>query len=271
LKGKKPLVLLILVFTLAFFISVNPAIAADNKCYSDCPRDIILQYKVSPQSGFSMMKLTAVPDFTLYGDGRVIYTRMDDNKNIHLYESKLTPDEMDQVIKFVIHEGIDTFNDNYYTLVLSDLDITTITLNTKDLKKTIKVYGFRLAAFQSMLPRGLVNISLALTKFQRPDECIYNPEKVSLFVGVHSGDLPDRPNIVKWKVSGINLENLTLTEPSFADQFKENVFTGKDKDNVLAFVCGNTLYENRLGFIKNFYKAGKCLFKIGYRPHLPYE
>ncbi len=260
------------VIILAFMASLFcVSVATARSRYSDSPREIIIQMKTSRGVASQIYRQVQVPDFTLYGDGRVVFSRTDHLENQFLYEAKLDGDYINFLLDYLESEGFWDMNENYLNLTVEGLDTTTISVRTREKQKSIRVYGLLLAARQRMIPSGLANIYRQLTEFNREDEVRYNPDKITLLVYRYDGEIPQDANRINWKVSGIKLADYAHQEKSLMVRYKETVITGEEKDKILGFILDKTLYGNRAGFFANFFHNHRQLFKVAYRPHLPYE
>jgi hypothetical protein len=239
--------------------------------YSQHPRDIIIQMQTNREAGFDIMRLTAVPEFTLYGDGRVIFADTDEDGNVQLLETRLSPEEVMEMLRYMDRQGFQRLNENFLNLTLADLDTTTITVRTRENTKTVKVYGFKLAAYQHLLPRGLVNIHGVLSNFKREEAVPYVPQRISLYVDTFDGDVPRNTKVTNWSVRGVDLRQIIDSEEIALKRFRHTVLTGNTMLETVDFLKGKTLYSNRSAFLGNLFKQGRVLYSVGYRPHLPYE
>ncbi|MCD4783895.1 MAG: hypothetical protein K8T10_08735 [Candidatus Eremiobacteraeota bacterium] len=270
-KLSKTILILLIAFCLFVFVksvSVNSEILP----YRDSPRDVVIQMFTKEAIASDIYNKTKTPDFTLYGNGKVIYTRYLPDQTCQLMEAKMSPKYIEFLLNFFEQEGFFDMNDNYLNLTIKDLPTTYITVNLRDKKRTITVYGLTLALKQRMLPKGLVNIHRKLNEFAREDEKEYIPKKISLYVhGVTPGMMPKDSIIVKWKVKKIDLRKYINKKDSLIIRYKQTILTGDDKKNIMNFLGRKTLYKNRYGFMDTFFKNHKRYFKVAYRPHLPYE
>jgi len=264
-------IILVFFITFCLFIYGEPV---STKCevlpYKDSPRDVVIQMFTKEAITSDIYYKTKVPDFTLYGNGTVIYTRYLPNQTCQLMEAKVSRQYIKFLLDFIEEEGFFDINDNYLNLTIKDLPTTYITVNLREKKRTITIYGFTLASKQRMLPKGLINIHRKLSEFKREDEKEFEPRKISLYVH-EVKTIPRDSKIVKWKVRGIDLRKYINKGESLIIHYKQTVLTGDDKKNVVNFLKGKTLYENRHGFTETYFKNHRRYFKVAYRPHLPYE
>jgi hypothetical protein len=262
---------------LGFFILILLSITLTGNCfaegvvYPDSPRDVVIQMKTTSGGDSPLAGLIAIPELTLYGDGRVIYVKTDENRNRSIWEARVEPKFIGLLLDFIDKQGFYDLNENYLNLTIKDLDTTEITVRTNSGTKTIKVYGIVLASGQGMIPRGLQNIYRRLSNFSREDEKEYAPSKISLFVYEYQGNLPPKAKVEKWRVGKMDLREYVVKEKSLLIQYKETVLEGDLKNDVLKHLKGKTLYENAEGFAETFFVHKKVVFKVAYRPHLPYE
>jgi hypothetical protein len=260
-----------LIFTLAICTMMVGAEDNTKVIYPGSPENIIIQMKTTPVSGFEMMRLTAIPEFTLYNDGRVIYTNTDPNYNVRVMDARLTTEEIADMIRFIDRQRFWDLNENPMNLTLPGLDVTTITVRRGELNKTVKIHGYKLAAYQQILPRGICNIYNVLSNFRRDDAVVYTPQKVSLYVDQFNGDIPLDSRIVDWNVSDVDLQGVYNDDNIAARGYRQVVLTGYPMLDTMRFLGNNTLYSNRTAYLYNYYKQGKLLYNVGYRPHLPCE
>ena len=271
---KTDFVLTLLLFILVFLpLLLGPTLASDKEVvYKTSQRNIVIQLSESGGGMSDIVNRTKVPEFTLYGDGKVVFSRVDEKGNIKLMEAMVTPEYINFLITYIEKEGFYDMNENYLNVNMKDLPTTQITVNLKDKKKTIKVYGFEIASHQGLIPRGLKNIYRKLTEFQNENEKDYDPKKISMFVREFpKNGIPEESQIDKWKVKGIDLRKYVKEEKSLIIKYKETVLEGDLKKNALGYLKGKTLYENRAGFFKTFFKNHGRYYKVAYRPHLPFE
>lgn len=241
--------------------------------YRDSPKEIIIQMFNTGGIMSDIMEKTRVPDFTLYGDGRLIYTRLDEVQNVQLMETKVTPEYIRFLIGLFEKENFFQLNENYLNVTIPDLHTTHFVVNLNQRKKKVSVYGLTLAAQQGMIPRNITALHRRLSEFMpESEEKEYVPTKISLFVHEVSRESIGRDmKIEPWKVRGIDLRKYAPQEKSLVIQYKDTVLEGDDMKNVVNFLKGKTLYENRAGFLQTFFQNHRAFFKVAYRPHMPYE
>jgi hypothetical protein len=244
---------------------------AQEKRYPDSPRDVIIQLKTTGGDPSEIFSQTHVADFTLYGDGRVIYSRTDENQNQKLLEAKLDEKTINFLLDYVQSEGFFDLNENYLNLTVKDLETTTIRVRTSSKSKTVQVYGLLLATRQKMIPPEIFRIYRRFTQYQHDGEFDYLPQKISLIVSEFKNPIPKEAKVKKWKVQGIDLRDYSGADDSLTISYKETVFEDKDKDEILKTLKTDTLYGNRAGYFQTFYVAHKKAYKVAFRPHLPYE
>jgi hypothetical protein len=256
-----------------FIMTTASTVRADDPpVYKDSPRDIVIQMFTSGGYAPDIVEKTRVPDFTLYGDGRVIFSRSTDPQNYKLYESKLTPEKMMNIINLFEQEGFFDMNDNYLNVTVKDLPSAYITLNLRDKTRTIKIYALNIATQQRLIPRGLINLTRRLTEFSTEDEKEYEPEKITLFVqelpkSQYSKDMKK----IKWKVKGVDLSKLAPEGESLMNRYRETVLSGDERKHTLNLLKGHTLFDNQVAFHQTVFESGRRYFKVAYRPQLPYE
>ncbi|MCE1245764.1 MAG: hypothetical protein LWY06_03875 [Firmicutes bacterium] len=257
---------------LAFLFTAQAVFAADLPVYKDSPRDIVIQMFTAGGYAPEIVEKTRVPDFTLYGDGRVIYSRSTDPTNYKLYEAKLTPERMNALINLFEQEGFFDMNDNYLNVNVKDLPSAYVTLNLREKNRTIKIYGLIIATQQRLIPRGLINITRRLGEFTADGEKEFEPEKISIFVQELPKDQYSKEmKKVKWKVKGVELAKLAPEGASLLARYKETVLSGDERKHALDLLRGKTLFDNQVGFHQTVFENARRYFKVAYRPHLPYE
>lgn len=272
INGKTLIILAAIILLGPLFLCPFSKAQAEELSYKDSPRDIVVQMFSTGGIASDIMDKTRVPDFTLYGDGKLIFTRLDSNELVKLYEAKVSPDFIKFLLEYIEKSGFHKMNENYLNLTVQDLPTTYITVNLKNRSKTISVYGLTLAAEQNMIPRGLLNIYRKLSEFQDENEKEYEPKKISLFVYEASkSSIPQDMKIIPWKAKGIDLRKYVNEENSLIIRYKQSVLEGDLMKNAINFLKGKTLYENRAGFLQSFFSNHRHYYKVAYRPHLPYE
>jgi hypothetical protein len=264
-------IFLILILSLTTCFFVTSAGRAERIGDPGIHRNILIQLKTTPASGFEMMKLTAVPDFTLYKSGRVIYTNADANSNVKLMNTWLTPKEMTDLLTYINRQGFWRMDENPTNLTLPGMDITTITVRNENTSKTVRVHGYKLAAYQQTLPKGLTNIYSVLSNFRREKASPYKPQSISVYVDQFNGDIPLDSRIIDWGVSEVDLQGIYNDDNIAARNYRQVVLTGEPMTGTIQFLGNQTLYSNRSGYLANLYKQGKLLYNVAYRPHLPGE
>ncbi len=267
-------VLTLLLFILIFLpLLLGPTLASDEEMlYRKTSRTVVIQLSSTGGGLAEIVDKTMVPDFTLYGDGRLIFKKVDELGNSCLMETKVTPEYIEFLINFIEKEGFFDMNENFLNVSVQDLPTTEFTVNLRKTSKTIKVYGFEVASHQGQLPRGLMNIYRKLTEYTSEDEKPYVPAKISLFVREVPGNaIPEDMKTEAWKAKGIDLRKYITEENTLVIKYKESVLEGDLCKDALGFLGGKTLYENRAGFFKTFFKNHKRYFMVAYRPHLPFE
>lgn len=269
--GIKPLAAAILAILSALF-TTQAVFAADTPVYKDSPRDIVIQMLTAGGYAPEIVEKTRVPDFTLYGDGRVIYSRSTDPTNYKLYEAKLTPEKMTALINIFEQEGFFDMNDNYLNVNVKDLPSAYVTINLREKNRTIKIYGLNIAIQQRLIPRGLINITRRLSEFSVEGEKEYEPEKISLFVQEFPKDQYSKEmRKIKWKVKGVELAKLAPEGASLLARYRETVLSGDERKHTLNLLKGKTLFDNQVGFSQTVFENARRYFRVAYRPHLPYE
>lgn len=267
-------VLTLLLFILIFLpLLLGPTLASDEEMlYKKTSRTVVIQLTSTGSGLAEIVDKTMVPDFTLYGDGRLIFKKVDALGNSSLMETKVTPEYIEFLINYIEKEGFFDMNENFLNVTVQDLPTTEFTVNLRKNNKTIKVYGFEVASHQGQLPRGLMNIYRKLTEYTSEDEKLYVPAKISLFVREVPGKaIPEDMKTEAWKAKGIDLRKYITEENTLVIKYKESVLEGDLCKDAVDFLAGKTLYENRAGFFKTFFKNHKRYFMVAYRPHLPFE
>jgi len=263
---------LIFSLVLVIFFVLPMSSSAQELPYNDTRENIIIQMSTTGGISSDIMEKTMVPDFTLYGNGRVLFTRTDEKGNYKLFDATVKPEYIIFLLRYFEEEGFFELNENYLNLTVKDLPTTIIAVNLKDKSQTIKIYGFKMAALQRMIPKKLVKIRRKILEFKSDDEKEYKPRKISLFIHeVSRASISKEMKIKKWKVKGIDLRKYASEGKSLIIRYKQSVLTGDNMKNTLNFLRGKTLYENRAGFLRTFYKNHGRYYKVAYRPHLPYE
>lgn len=268
LKRSKTLIALILAVACA---AVSAGWCVEEAIYPDSPNDVVIQVKTTPSTDDEALKLSCVPEFTLYGDGRVIYLGRDKKQNQKLYETSFGPDYIYYLLQYIDCQGFEDFNENYLNLTVKNLETTTITVNWRKYSKKVTVYGLELASYQGMIPDGLGNIYRKLSNFEVEEKKVFQPDQITLLVREYKKKLPDKAGVENWGIQEIDLTKYASKDELLGSGYREINVDGKLMEKVLNKIGGKTLYENRAGFYKHFFRDKKKIFKVAYRPHLPHE
>ena len=122
--------------------------AGDGISHPTGPHDVILQYEVG--GGFVPIDavITQVPQFTLYGDGTVIWVSMEQHARIGLFGGTLPPlvqGRMDEeavqaLLRFALGQGrLAGAREHYQQDTCADCPTTTFRLNADGVAKTVTV------------------------------------------------------------------------------------------------------------------------------------
>ena len=149
------LLLSIVMFTLSCEIGINE-FSLD---YDHSASNIILQHKVYSTNPYFVEEFDNNPEFTLYGDGRLIYAEPlllpmvmypqfpANHPPVYqpmysLHEVYLNPDEVDEILTDVLNNGLLSFDDFYDDPNVADSLMQEVTLNLTHHTKTSKSYAY---------------------------------------------------------------------------------------------------------------------------------
>ncbi len=151
----------------------TPTLAPDAIAHPTGAAEVVLRYEVG--GGFVPIEFMAnhVPQFTLYGDGRVVFVRQDDQgittpdgvrANVPLRTAKLTEAQVQELLKFALGNGaLGRAGPSYPAVNIADAPSTTFEIHADGGSKTVSVGalgmdtsgtdGLIRAAFQKLADR----------------------------------------------------------------------------------------------------------------------
>ena len=211
--------------------SPTPSPTAGEISHSTDPHDVVL--RMESGGGFMPMEffLTQAPQFTLYGDGTVIYqptdTRTDPFAGQGLLPFKvghLDEEGVQALLRFALGEGrLLGARENYQNNMVADAGTTIFTLNAADLAKTVSVYA--LGMEDPNLPadivdrRGFQKLADTLGGFEARgqagelgDITDYDPSHYRVFLMPAEGAVPQPDQVVDWPWDDLTSDDFQTTE-----------------------------------------------------------
>ena len=220
--------------------------------------------------------LTTVPDFTLYGDGTLIYQAYDQEQNRSLlHRGKLTETAIQEMLRRAVTEArfFDS-QERYDNPYVADAGTTRITVQTE--AQCRSVFAYALGIDLSQVPSGMTSEDVAqlqrladlnqwlrelnLRALDSPDWQdlgAFIPDAMNLFVGpVDTQEVTGE--VMPWPFPIIDLKFFTslLTDPTML---------------YLVDDLAHEVYQFLLDTPSTIFSQGDVLAYIAYRPHLPYE
>lgn len=121
--------------------SGQPGASGTPVAYDAHPGQILVQLFPSP--GFIFPQVNGVPSWTLYGDGTLVFANgADANGAKRLFEAKLTPDQVQQILNTVVNQNAFFASDKQtYGRMVPDTGSTLLTVNAQGRSKTVTLYG----------------------------------------------------------------------------------------------------------------------------------
>jgi len=257
--------LLLLVVLLLF---AGPAAAAPGEInYEAFPERLLLRMETSSPYMGELEKLTKLPEFSLYGDGTVIFTRADRDDLVELMRAKLEPSETAQLLEFAKSEGLLEWDDVIEKCPLENMPVTVFTLRSLSENRTIRVYGLAYSAGAGLLPPGIARLYARLGSFSHPTTQPFKAEKMKLFVRTVTGKIHKSSARVEVWRPDIMLTKVTGATPSAA--FREKVYEGRFAAKIAKFLDGKVLYTRKV--VNLFFSQKREVYEVGCRPVLPEE
>jgi hypothetical protein len=234
--------------------------------YEPFPEKLLLRMETQSPFAGDLEKLTRIPEFSLYGDGTVLFTKTGPDEIVELMKATLEPGEMEDLISFIRSQGILEWDESIEKCPLENMPTTMITLRSLTANRKIKIYGLAYAAGDGQLPPGIAGLHARLSSFSHPSAEPYKPAKIRLFVRRIGNVDKSKAKIETWK-PGITLANVTGSSSS--PHFKEKIYEGRNVNGLLKFLNGKVLYGRKV--INLFFSQKKEIYEVGFRPVLPEE
>lgn len=209
----------------------------------------------------------ALRDFTLYGDGTLIFTRPDGSGSPRLLQAQLPEKAIRDLLEFIADEGfLDFIYDQPRPASVDDAAVTFLYVNTKEGANASRGYGLGSVTFDDAGEeweqlRRLEKIRQRLDDLD--PEALgghvlgdYQYDEIALFVQELRVNLgfPQQPS---WPLAEVELAS--LAQPG----------SGIVK-HVLGVDQASDLIGDRLAGLAVFMEGGRY-FNVGYRPLLPFE
>lgn len=172
---------------------------------------IVVQYNVG--GGFRMAPTsTEIADFTLYGDGFVIWAQPSENPTPgfadQVMTGQLSPEQMQAVMDMLASNNIFGLEDEYVEMNIADAPSAVLTVNTTDETKMITVYP----ALSNEMPAEIQAIVQGLQDALPEDGTEYQATEFTAAADP-VGNIAEMPAesqafYVEWTVEGITLADL---------------------------------------------------------------
>ncbi|MCD4657618.1 MAG: hypothetical protein K8S87_08755 [Planctomycetes bacterium] len=227
--------------------------------YDKSSSNIVIQYGYSPNNGELVAEFEKNPGFTLFGDGRLIYSEpllfpmfmmpgyyggpvFIYQPTYHFIEVMLTKDEVVGFIEYLNQR--DFLNlDKLYDNNPSYYGTHKVTMNLKWKSKTVESIG-------NSAPQGLTEIINHLREYYNFDAKPHYSAKMAITCEEFTGYVVIAPD---WSFPSINLDNLAGSVPG-------KVLEGQLKDDVM----------HSLTMTSRFFMFNGTCYVIYYKPLLPY-
>ena len=236
----------------------------DTVDYLERPDAIIIQMlNVSGQPLLKIADRLTLPEFTLYGDGTLIFTESDGDGAPRLLQAELPKDAIEDLLAFIVGEGfLDFAYEHEGEPGADDTTTTFLYVNTKAGVNSTSADDLG-AESPAARPDELRSIAEIVQRLSGLDPAAlggrvvgpYEYGEIALFVEpVIIYDGGPQP----WPVDGVDLAALAPPDSAVGRQ----VFTLADAAELLEVLPASG---------QGFYRQGDRLFFVGYRPLLPFE
>jgi hypothetical protein len=180
--------------------------------YDKQPGRILIQLFTGP--GFVMLPMFAVPEWTLYGDGTLIYRS---NKANQLQQAQLSSSEIQQILDMVVkQQAFFSSTQETYGRLVPDIGTTLLTVNAQNQRKTVKLLlepeNLQDADIQT---QHVFAIRSYLLNYKPDQERTYVPPGVALLAYPFEGN---PPSVSKWPYEGISLALVAQQECIYFSQ-----------------------------------------------------
>lgn len=250
-----------IIFSVLFCLFLSPVFAA----YEPPSSEIILFVDEEGGMNSSLSNLVRVPLFCLYKDGRTLYSARDSSGSIHLMDTKLSQEAIDEIC--LLLSKCDEWNDTYENVPMPDMPLLRITYNNNTDVKRFSVRGIDYAAKAKLIPADLIRFYRHISGFSDESAKYYDRQDIYLYVKAMDGE-PRGPSvyIFKWR-SKVSLA--PIASDASVSGYGAAIVTGKQAKGVL-----KTL-DDRVPYVTSdlpvYFKQGKTCYSIGFRPLLPHE
>jgi hypothetical protein len=243
------------------------AAVPDKFVYDQSANAILFEIETHGGVASALQELTTTPEFVLYGDGTVVWTRYNDKRDLRqLWTAQLNKDEVQQELHFIVEAGWNDWLDRYDSSVVN-LPTTTFTLNLKDAPARRQIYGMELGFKSGKLPEGMSRVYQHFAHYKHAGEDLYEPDHVLVFARKMSKLEAKRgAKTLKWNVKQVKLADFARESET---EYGQTTVSGKDVDRVMNRLRDWTLYSTDLSVV--FFKEKKDAYQVGYRPLLPGE
>lgn len=232
--------------------------------YLERPDAIIIQMlNVSGETKLVIADRLALPEFTLYGDGTLIFTQTGGAGAPRLLEAELPKDAIEDLLAFIVGEGfLDFAYEHEGESGADDATTTFLYVNTKGAVNSTSADDLGAGASADLREefRSIAEIAQRLIGLD-PEAAggrvagPYEYGEIALFVQPLALTDVDPED---WPIAGVDLARLA---PPDSPVVKE----------VLALAEAAELVELLPAGDRRLYRQGDRLFAVGYRPLLPFE
>ena len=229
---------------------------------------VIVQMKTVSHWGSRLL----APDFTLYGDGTLIYVRRDASDGLRLLEAHLPPDAIEDLVAFMVHEGFLNFAyEQPSPDGIRDAPTTFLYVNTTSGANAVRAYALGIE-----LP---VHVGAEWDQFRRLDEIRerldemdpvdiggrvkgeFIPDAAFLEVGMLEGSARGDEDLPVWPFPTIRLSDVTRASRGGELRVEGELVAG----------IARAVLQDGQSDLQPSYREGNGAFLVGYRPLLPYE
>ncbi len=233
---------------------------------------MVLQVRRSGGFAPQLFQRTYAPEFTLYGDGTLIYIKLDSSGYPVLLKGKLSEEAVQELLRLVVSENR-FFNSkpNYNIPWIADGTITTILVNAERRSLTVEIYGLEAAPTEPREPFSQEDVdqlarlketaerlrAMDLRVIDDPDYQDlgeFVPERITLYVERSQGNYPEAK---PWPIQGIELARLAKDY-----RMGQTMVEG----DLLVQVLSILQWRRPNPFVEN-----SQVFTVDFRPSLPHE
>ena len=219
-----------------------------------------------------MMDRLTIPAFTLYGDGTLLFTRVDDTGQEQLIIATLPEEAILDLVQFIVDEGFLEFTyEQPRPAAPGPPPLTTfLYVNTKDGTNATRAQDLSAGSLDGASSdytefRRLIKIkerleSLDLLALGGTVSGAFAPKAALLVVVPFRGESPTSPGA--WLYPEIDLDE--IAPPGV--EFGERIITRDEVPDLFA-----DLFFDELQIISQVIQFGEQLFVVGVRPALPFD